>query len=238
MSTTSTPTVLSPAEEWATAVRTAAEKAKEVLPESLTRIDKAVAIVLADGVELLDGGKARVTSQSNDGTKYSIANGECSCHDYEFQAPAGWCKHRLARALYLRAARAIEETTAAMMDVPAESAAAEKINPQVPPQHIVLIQGKWFIRYAGLLQMAHEQGLVSLTTTWTYNDAELSLAHAVAVFADGKRFEECGDATITNVNKKVAVHFRRVALTRASSRCLRNALGVDMVALEELDTGD
>jgi hypothetical protein len=104
----------------------------------------------------------------------------------------------------------------------------------VPAEHIVLIQGKPFVRFAGLLQMALERGLVRLTAEWTYNDAELSPAHAVALFQDGRRFEESGDATPANVTKKVAPHFRRVALTRAKARVLRDALGVDLVAVEEL----
>src|SRR5712691_5706354 len=90
----------------------------------------------------------------------------------------------------------------------------------VPPQHVVMIQGKPFVKFAGLLQMAHERGLVSLTADWTYNDAELSLAHAVATFQDGRRFEESGDASPGNVTRMVAVHFRRVALTRAKARVL------------------
>ena len=96
-----------------------------------------------------------------------------------------------------------------------------------------MIQGRAFVKFAGLLQLAHEKGLQSLTASWTHNDAGLSLAHAVAVFPFG-RFEECGDATPDNVTKKVAPHFRRVALTRAKSRALRDALGVDLVAVEEL----
>jgi hypothetical protein len=32
----------------------------------------------------------------------------------------------------------------------------------------------------------------------------------------------------------VGPHFRRVALTRALARCLRNALAVDLCAVEEL----
>src|SRR5690349_19962964 len=70
---------------------------------------------------------------------------------------------------------------------------------KVPAQYLVMIQGKPFIRFAGLLQMAHEQGLTALQEAWTYNDAELSLAHAVALFKDGRRFEGSGDATVTNV---------------------------------------
>jgi hypothetical protein len=55
----------------------------------------------------------------------------------------------------------------------------------------------------------------------------------VAIFEDGRRFEGSGDATPSNVTKKVAPHFRRVALTRAKSRALRDALNIDMVAVEE-----
>ncbi|HYM88504.1 MAG TPA: hypothetical protein VES92_05240, partial [Nitrospiraceae bacterium] len=71
----------------------------------------------------------------------------------------------------------------------------------VPPQYIVMIQGRPFVKYAGLLQLAHEKGLQDLRATWTYNDAELSLAQAVAVFPFG-RFEESGDATPDNCTKK------------------------------------
>ena len=95
------------------------------------------------------------------------------------------------------------------------------------------------MRFAGLLKMAHEQQLIELSETWTYNDPELSLAHAVALFEDGRRFEGSGDASPSNVTKKVAPHFRRVALTRAKSRALRDALNIDLVAVEELgDLGE
>ena len=118
--------------------------------------------------------------------------------------------------------------TPAQLDAPIETPHS------VPPQHVVHIQCKPFVKFAGLLQMAHERGLVALTADCTYNDAELSLAHAVATFQDGRRFEESGDASPANVTRMVAVHFRRVALTRAKARVLRDALGVDLVAVEEL----
>ena len=118
--------------------------------------------------------------------------------------------------------------------VPAQPEAPAEASQGIPPQHIVMIQGKAFVRFAGLLKMAHERGLTSLTASWTRNDEELSLAHAVATFQDGRRFEESGDASPGNVTRMVAVHFRRVALTRAKARVLRDALGVDLVAVEEL----
>jgi hypothetical protein len=64
----------------------------------------------------------------------------------------------------------------------------------IAPHHIAMIQGKPFIKFAGLLELAHKRGLQELRVEWTYNDAELSLAHAVAVFPFGT-FQDSGDAT-------------------------------------------
>src|SRR5262249_2986450 len=157
-------------------------------------------------------------------------NGHCDCRDYE-HAPESWCKHRLAHAIAKRAyplAKANLDAASNSQATPAQPAAPVETLQGVPPQHVVLIQGKPFVKFAGLLQMAHERGLVSLTADWPYNDSALSLAHAIATFQDGRSFEEAGDATPDNVTRKVAPHFRRVALTRAKARVLRDALGVDL----------
>jgi hypothetical protein len=191
-----------------------------------------VALVLSGDVDVLPDGTARVASQSNGQTVYHIVNGHCDCKDYP-NAYEGWCKHRLAHAIAKRA----YPLAKAQWDAASPPAAAEATvePPQgIPAQHIVMIQGKPFVKFAGLLQMAHERGLVSLAAEWTYNSDDLSLAHAVGTFQDGRRFEESGDATPSNTTRKVAVHFRRVALTRAKARVLRDALGVDLVAVEEL----
>jgi hypothetical protein len=128
-------------------------------------------------------------------------------------------------------------------DVPAPAEGPQEPVPTegvsgIDPKFITWIAGRPFVRHAGLLKRAHECGLQSLTVAWTSNTEDLSLAHAVAIFADGRRFEENGDASPTNTNKKVAPHFRRCACTRASARALRLALGVDLVAVEELSEGD
>jgi len=218
---------------WRQAVTEVAEKARAALPHCADRLEKAVALVLAGDVEILGDGTARVASQSHGQTVYRIVNGSCDCPAYR-HASDGWCTHRLAHAIAKRAyplAKAqLEAGTNGHSTAPAPAA--------VPAQHLVTIQGKPFIRYAGLLQMAQERGLVSLTATWTHNDGELSLAQAVATFQDGRHFEEAGDATPANTNRKVAGHFRRVALTRAKARALRDALGVDLVAVEELMDGE
>jgi len=192
-----------------------------------------------------EGGKAKVLSQSNGTTAYFVVNGECSCKDYP-KAPHGQCKHKIARRISVRAmvlakqklaqldGASTGQATPVSQDAPAQHDVPVETPQCIPAQHVVLIQGHPFVRFSGLLQMAHEHGLVALTADWTYNDGELSLAHAVARFSDGRVFEESGDATPANTNRKVAPHFRRVALTRAKARVLRDALGVDLVAGEEL----
>jgi hypothetical protein len=105
----------------------------------------------------------------------------------------------------------------------------------IKPEFVVSIHGQEFIRFVGLLAMAHEKGLVSLKAEFTSVTDALALAHAVATFQDGRVFEESGDATPQNVNAKVRPHFARVALTRSKARCLRDALNISLVALEELD---
>lgn len=106
---------------------------------------------------------------------------------------------------------------------------------RIPREYTVIIKGKTHVLYTGLVVTARLQGLMSLSADWTYNDAELSLAHAVCTFTDGRRYEESGDATPSNVGKGIAAHFRRVALTRAKARCLRDALGISECSVEELD---
>ena len=241
---------------WTTAVRRVSDQAQARLPEALHgRVQRGTALALTGGVWFEPDGHTCLVRGSK-GAWYS-ANGSCPCEDYQ-RAPEQLCKHRLARGIYLRASELLREgvrpvsadvirgaittgdsTTPSASPVPQATAAGitaddDPPGAPVPQQYVVQIQGKPYIKYTGLLAMAHARGLVELTATWTYNDAELSLAHAIAIFKDGRRFEESGDAAPSTVMKQVAPHFRRVALTRSKSRTLRDALNIDMVAVEEL----
>ena len=202
-----------------------AAKAKDTLPAAVNgRVESAVTLVLAGDVACLEDGTVEVGSSDPTRT-YHLVGPTCTCTDFtQERAPEGWCKHCIAAGIQKR----VQELLPPAEPAPTDALAG------IAPQHTVLIQGKPFVKFSGLLQLAHERGLTSLSTDWTYNDAELSLAHAVATFADGRRFEESGDARPSNVTRKVAPHFRRCALTRASARCLRLARGVDLVAVEEL----
>lgn len=252
---------------WRSAVAIAAAKARKALPESLSRIEKAVALVLNNQVELLENGHAVVASQSKNGvTSYTIANGSCECADYE-RAPASLCKHRLARGLFIRAMELAKEFTSSaqrtvtlraedngavvqrcqeehasvvpplLPPAPGAVAAPEAPEPapMIPTQFLVTIQGKQFVTFHGLLAMAHQQGLLSLKAEFISVTETLALARARAEFHDGCVFEECSDATPSNVNSRIKPHFARMSLTRAKCRALRNALNIAYVCAEELD---
>src|ERR1043166_7423257 len=180
---------------WREAIADIAEKAKQTLPECNGRVDKAVALVLNGDVELLPDGHAKVASQANGTLSYRIVNGACDCRDYA-QAPSHWCKHRIAAGIQKRVEARLQATgPSAHDDLSAMPSQAPVEMPHgIDPRHIVLIQGKPFVKFAGLLELAHKRGLQELRVEWTYNDAELSLAHAHATFPFGV-FAEWGDAT-------------------------------------------
>lgn len=212
------------------AVQQVASKARLALPENTERIADAVTLVLDGAVELTAPGYGTVASQSTEGVRYQT-NGTCECRDYP-HAPAHFCKHRLALAILQRATEstaAAESTETAPVQGQAETTVSV-----VPAEHIVQIQGKPFIKFAGLLQMAHARGLVGLTARFISVTEGLALADATATFADGRSFSEAADATPANVGAQVRPHFARMALTRAKARCLRDALNVGLCSLEEL----
>ena len=120
-------------------------------------------------------------------------------------------------------------------EAPASVLAPVETPQGVPVQHVVMIQGKPFVRFAGLLPdrpmsaawwLSQPRGPTTMVSCpWRMRLPPSRM---------GAASRRAGDASPANVTRKVAVHFRRVALTRAKARVLRDALGVDLVAVEEL----
>jgi hypothetical protein len=106
------------------AVAVIAAKAHDTLPECNGRVDSAVKSVLAGDVELLEGGTARIASQSNGQTVYHIVNGHCDCKDFA-KAPHNFCTHRLSAAI----ARRAQELVKAPLDAPAPGQAEPPSQP-------------------------------------------------------------------------------------------------------------
>jgi hypothetical protein len=246
------------------AVLAAVARAKAAVPAAEHRIDTATTLVLAGAVELLEEGRtARVGSHTDGGPAY-VVNGQCSCSDFPtapghlcthrlaygiakratelFQAhptpltaPSGQAARVPSDALDVHTAEAAEEDHGET-GLPPERSETAVLPPEtaLPAQYLQLIDGKPFVKYAGLLTMAHAQGLQQLEAWFTEVSDMLAVAQATATFRDGRRFSESGEATPENVGSQVRPHFARLALTRAKARCLRDALNIALCAVEEL----
>jgi len=101
----------------------------------------------------------------------------------------------------------------------------------VDKKHIVQLQGKDFITYDGLLDMAHQMGLVSIETELIDKDPYIFKAVAMT---ETQKFTGFGDADDGNVNKMIAKHKIRMAETRAKARALRDLTNVGMCSVEEM----
>jgi hypothetical protein len=214
---------------WRALLVQTASDAYQKLPENASRIDMAVRLILADAVTLVDAHTAEVTSLDS-GAVYMV-DSACSCKDFAEAAPHKFCKHRLARALFLRTMEA-----AKAYQVPALPEVQPDATPtEVPAQYLIPMHGKTFILYNGLRYLAEQRGLRDIQVTPISVTSELAVFQATAHFDCGRTWSEIGDATPSNVGKKVAHAFIRMAATRAKARCLREALRIDLVAFEELE---
>ena len=208
-------------------------RAHEALPASNGRVFSAVRAVLQGDVSLRPDGTADVGSQSEGETTYHV-NGACECKDFA-KAPSNMCKHRIAFGIMKRATGLVAQRLDAAPTTTPAAPTSQAPGPQIPAHFLVELHGKQFVTFGGLLAMAHHKGLVRLAARFISVNDTLALAEATAEFADGRIFQECADATPKNVNRQVALHFPRCAITRAKARALRDALNISMVAVEELE---
>lgn len=110
--------------------------------------------------------------------------------------------------------------------------------PKLDERFMINLKGKDFVTYAGLLDLAHQQGLQKLEVQPlqmpTEDNGLQAICLATAVTTGGKVFSDLGDASPRNTNKMVAVHLIRMASTRAKARVLRDITNIGITALEEL----
>jgi hypothetical protein len=211
----------------------ATARAKAAYPAERCRIERGLQICLSDDVVIGADGVAIVHSQSEPDLDYHVGS-QCSCPDAKERAPEGRCKHRWARSLFLYA----QQHASTVELLPHEEDLAEASpSTGIDPRFLTSLHGKPFVRYQGLLSLAHERGLVSLKARFISVTPDLALAEAEAVFADGRTFCEASDATPGNVGAQVRPHFARMALVRAKARALRDALNINLCSFEEVDHG-
>ena len=101
--------------------------------------------------------------------------------------------------------------------------------------HIVNLKGKEYVLFSGLLDLAHRNGLESLTSRIIHFDMEKGecVHEASATGARGSYIAH-GDSTPENTGKMVASAFIRMSETRSYARVLRLYLGTGMCSKEEL----
>ena len=99
------------------------------------------------------------------------------------------------------------------------------------------LQGRDYILYGGVLQLAKDRGLRRITTRIIQIPSKENSMYAVVeaeVETEDGIFAEVGDASPESVARAIQPHLLRMAATRAKARAMRDAVGIDMVALEEL----
>jgi SWIM zinc finger len=201
-------------------------------PDLATGLGKACAILREQQLFMEESGREAMVQSSNRQQWYTV-NGHCTCKAAQYYDKP--CCHRLALRLYQRVADALlAEQERWEPDDANPALQPPATTPALPADAILHIQGKPFVRFEGLLALAHERGLVELTTTLVQCRATLAVCQATARFQDGRTFTDIGDASPDNVAKHLRPHFVRMSATRASARALGRALNISAVAVEEL----
>ena len=100
---------------------------------------------------------------------------------------------------------------------------------------IIQSRGQEFIKYAGLLWLAHQTKIEYLHSTPIKSDYEKNcFIFEAEIKGEKGHFKDQGDADKSNAGKGVWPHLRRMASTRAIVRVLRLYCGVGITAFEEL----
>ena len=119
-----------------------------------------------------------------------------------------------------------------------QSSFIEKVKPKLDDRFIKKIKGREFCLYAGLLDMAHQKGLMKVEVTPvqypTKENGNEAICLATVETKSGEVFVEVGDASPANVSQMIAEHILRMAATRAKARALRDMTNIGMTCMEEL----
>ena len=102
---------------------------------------------------------------------------------------------------------------------------------------IVNLKGKDFVTYEGLLDLAHQKGLISIDIELLQipsKENDMTAITKATAKTDKETFVDIGDASPRSVNSMIGPHIIRMASTRAKARALRDLTNVGMTALEEL----
>lgn len=106
---------------------------------------------------------------------------------------------------------------------------------------IINLQGKRFVTYEGLLDYAHQLGLLSIDVNVIQvpnRDNNMTAICIATAKTKDLEFTDIGDAAPNSVNSTLVPHILRMASTRAKARALRDLTNIGMTAFEELNVGE
>ena len=113
-------------------------------------------------------------------------------------------------------------------------------------EFLVTKSGTTFVKFAGLLDLAHERNIQSLTTELVQapneQNGRVAIFSATATFIDAngepRSFRCHGTAHPGNVKSHMQVYLLEMAETRSKARVLRDALNIATCSLEEAEGGE
>ncbi|HZD59426.1 MAG TPA: hypothetical protein VE439_03090 [Anaerolineae bacterium] len=112
---------------------------------------------------------------------------------------------------------------------------------KLPGKFVKKIQGKDFVLFEGLLEMAHSSGLKRVETQLLQaphkDNGMLAIVRAVIETEKGV-FSALGDASPESAERPMQPHLVRLADTRAIARAIRIAVNVGMTAVEEINESE
>ncbi|MDI6716051.1 MAG: hypothetical protein QME63_03800 [Actinomycetota bacterium] len=112
---------------------------------------------------------------------------------------------------------------------------------KLPAKFVKKIQGRDFVLFEGLLDMAHASGLKRVETQLLQapnkDNGMLAIVRAI-VETDQGVFSALGDASPESAERPMQPHLVRLADTRAIARAIRIAVNVGMTAVEEINANE
>ncbi len=119
-------------------------------------------------------------------------------------------------------------------------ARAAKESPKIDPKHIIEIEGHSYVKYPGILDLAHQKGLFKMEVEAlqfpTADNNNVAICKATVTSKDGEVFSDIGDASPENVGSRVKKHLLRISSTRACARALRSYTATGECCFEEISS--
>jgi hypothetical protein len=189
------------------------------------RAQKLKVIQVDDGAYYVESSEGKICY------KVSLDDGtpSCTCGDFARNSrtdPTFTCKHIVA-VLDCIPKGDVEEAQY-----------LEKKRPKLDERFIIEIEGNEYVKYSGLLDLAHQAGILKIEVDPiqlpTKENGNFAICKATVVSKTGETYIDVGDANPENCTKRVVKHLLRMASTRSIARALRSFTNIGMTCLEEL----